>query len=223
LRRVQEAPAAADCGRGSRHGRSESSSTTAGAFWCFTYDGALDAELFIVFWQPMMKCHRRPVHLVLDLHQGDGAGIDPGGGSEEDPACGDGAEDAVDDDAVEVQLRIGAGAEGGAPRSSRPALAPLNNDPGNSHRRRSTWGSRSIVRGAPYVATLNTVRCDPLVKNSPRLLAAGKPKKVALIACSHKLPRILSAMARDGQDPNPELHGPTHHTSLRTAGRGQRQ
>jgi hypothetical protein len=171
----------------------------------------------------MMKCHRKPVHLVLDLHQGDGVGIDPGGGSEDDPARGDGTEDAVDGDTVEVQVGIGAGAEVGVPAIKLAGLAPLNNDPGNSHGRRSTWGSRRIVRGAPYVATLNAVRCKPLTKNSPRLLAAGKPKKVALIACSHKLSRILNAMARDGQDRNSGLHGPTHHTNLRTAGRGQRQ
>lgn len=41
-----------------------------------------------------------------------------------------------------------------------------------------------------------------------RLLTAGKPKKVAMIAaCAHKLLRILNAMARSGQDWNPELHG----------------
>src|SRR5438552_645972 len=39
-----------------------------------------------------------------------------------------------------------------------------------------------------------------------RLLAAGKPKKVALTACSHKLLRILNAMARTGQPWNEELH-----------------
>ena len=37
-----------------------------GAFWFCTYDGALNAELFIALLQQMMKYRRRPVHLVLD-------------------------------------------------------------------------------------------------------------------------------------------------------------
>jgi transposase len=86
-------------------------------------------------------------------------------------------------------------------------LAPLNNDSGNSRGKRSTWGGRSIVRGALYMATLSAVRCNPVIKTFyRRLLAAGKPKKVALIACAHKLLRILNAMARNGQAWNPELH-----------------
>ncbi|MCK9510360.1 MAG: IS110 family transposase, partial [Pigmentiphaga sp.] len=41
-----------------------------------------------------------------------------------------------------------------------------------------------------------------------RLIAAGKPKKVALVACAHKLMRILNAMARSGQPWNEQLHTP---------------
>ena len=44
-----------------------------------------------------------PAH--LRLHLGDGGGIEPGGGMEDDPARGGGVEHAVDDDAVEVQVR----------------------------------------------------------------------------------------------------------------------
>ena len=89
-------------------------------------------------------------------------------------------------------------------------LAPLNNDSGNSRGKRSTWGGRSIVRSAPYMATLSAVRFNPVIQPFYlRLLAAGKPKKVALTACSHKLVRILNAMARTGQAWNPKLHGLT--------------
>ncbi|TMG98583.1 MAG: IS110 family transposase, partial [Betaproteobacteria bacterium] len=42
-----------------------------------------------------------------------------------------------------------------------------------------------------------------------RLIAAGKPKKVALTACSHKLLRILNAMARTGQPWNEKFHAVT--------------
>ena len=89
-------------------------------------------------------------------------------------------------------------------------LAPLNNDSGNSRGKRSTWGGRSIVRSALYMATLSAVRFNPVIQPFYlRLLAAGKPKKVALTACSHKLVRILNAMARTGQAWNPKLHGLT--------------
>jgi transposase len=89
-------------------------------------------------------------------------------------------------------------------------LAPLNNDSGNFRGQRSVWGGRSIVRGALYMATLSAVRFNPAIRPFyVRLLAAGKPKKVALTACSHKLLRILNAIARDGQPWNPNLHGLT--------------
>lgn len=87
-------------------------------------------------------------------------------------------------------------------------LAPLNNDSGSSRGKRSIWGGRSIVRCALYMATLSAMRFNPVIKVFyQRLLAAGKPKKAAMTACSHKLLRILNAMARSGQAWNQELHG----------------
>lgn len=87
-------------------------------------------------------------------------------------------------------------------------LAPLNNDSGKQRGKRSIWGGRSLVRCALYMATLSAVRHNPVIKTFyDRLVAAGKPKKVALTACSHKLLRILNAMARSGQDWNPQMHG----------------
>jgi transposase len=86
-------------------------------------------------------------------------------------------------------------------------LAPLNNDSGASRGKRSIWGGRKTVRNALYMATLSAVRFNPVIKAFyQRLLSAGKPKKVALTACSHKLLRILNAMARSGQAWKPELH-----------------
>jgi transposase len=89
-------------------------------------------------------------------------------------------------------------------------LAPLNNDSGNSRGKRSIWGGRKLVRCALYMATLSAVRFNPVIKIFyQRLLAAGKPKKAAMTACSHKLLRILNAMARTGQPWNQKLHGLT--------------
>ena len=89
-------------------------------------------------------------------------------------------------------------------------LAPLNNDSGNFRGKRTTWGGRRIVRCALYMATLSAVRYNPVIKCFyARLIAAGKPKKVALTACAHKLLRILNAMARSGQAWNENLHAVT--------------
>jgi transposase len=60
------------------------------------------------------------------------------------------------------------------------------------------------------MATLSAVRFNPVIRAFyERLIAAGKPKKLALTACMHKLLRILNAMARTGQPWNPQLHGLT--------------
>ena len=60
------------------------------------------------------------------------------------------------------------------------------------------------------MATLSAARFNPVIKTFYlRLLAAGKPKKVILTACAHKLLRILNAMARNGRVWDPALHGVT--------------
>jgi transposase len=89
-------------------------------------------------------------------------------------------------------------------------LAPLNNDSGKERGKRHIWGGRSIVRSALFMATLSAVRFNPVIKVFyDRLIAAGKPTKVALTACSHKLLRILNAMARTGQPWNEKFHAVT--------------
>ena len=98
----------------------------------------------------------------------------------------------------------------GARAAKLAGLAPLNNDSGKERGKRHIWGGRSIVRSALHMATLSAVRFNPVIKAFyDRLLAAGKPKKVALTACSHKLLRILNAMARTGQPWNESFHAIT--------------
>lgn len=76
-------------------------------------------------------------------------------------------------------------------------VAPLNRDSGTFRGRRAVWGGRAPVRAALYMATLVATRFNPVIRAFyRRLLAAGKPKKVALTACMHKLLVILNAMAR---------------------------
>lgn len=74
-------------------------------------------------------------------------------------------------------------------------VAPLNWDSGQQRGTRHIWGGRAPVRTALYMATLSAVRCNPIIRTFfERLSAAGKPRKVALIACMRKLLVILNAM-----------------------------
>jgi transposase len=60
------------------------------------------------------------------------------------------------------------------------------------------WGGRGPVRAALYMGALVATRHNPLIREFyERLLAAGKPKKVALVACMRKLLSILNAVMRD--------------------------
>ena len=77
-------------------------------------------------------------------------------------------------------------------------VAPLANDSGRRHGQRTTWGGRSEVRAVLYMATLSAIRCNPVIRAfHQRLIAKGKPKKVAIVACMRKLLTILNAMVRD--------------------------
>jgi transposase len=78
-------------------------------------------------------------------------------------------------------------------------VAPYNRDSGKQRGKRSIRGGRADVRAVLYMATVNAVRCNPTLRAFySRLVAAGKPKKVALIAATRKLLGILNAMMRDG-------------------------
>ena len=88
-------------------------------------------------------------------------------------------------------------------------VAPLNRDSGQMRGQRSIWGGRAEVRRTLYMATLVAVRHNPILKTHyERLLAAGKRKKVALVACMRKLLTMLNAMAKHGTTWNPNLHCP---------------
>jgi transposase len=77
-------------------------------------------------------------------------------------------------------------------------LAPLNRDSGTWRGTRAIWGGRAHVRAALYMAALVGVRHNPVLRAFYEvLLARGKPKKVALTACMHKLLTILHAVLRD--------------------------
>ncbi len=77
-------------------------------------------------------------------------------------------------------------------------VAPLARDSGARKGKRSIWGGRANVRAVVYMAALAAIRHNPVIKVfHSRLIAAGKPKKVAIVACMRKLLTILNAMLRD--------------------------
>lgn len=79
-------------------------------------------------------------------------------------------------------------------------VAPFNRDSGTLRGRRAVWGGRARVRSALYMAALASTRWNPTLKAFYRRLRdAGKPYKVAIVACMHKLLLILNAMVRDNR------------------------
>ena len=76
-------------------------------------------------------------------------------------------------------------------------VAPLARDSGTLRGRRIVWGGRGPVRTALYMSALVATRRNPLIRAFYlRLVSAGKPKKVALVACMRKLLTILNVMMR---------------------------
>ena len=83
------------------------------------------------------------------------------------------------------------------PIAALVGVAPFNRDSGARRGRRRCWGGRAPVRTALYMAALTATRHNPRIHAfSQRLLAAGKPAKVALVACLRKLLVICNARCR---------------------------
>lgn len=79
-------------------------------------------------------------------------------------------------------------------------VAPMNNDSGQSSGQRRSFGGRSSVRRVLYMATLVATRFNSRIKAFyQRLLAEGKPKKVALTAAMRKLLTILNTLVKTDQ------------------------
>ena len=86
-------------------------------------------------------------------------------------------------------------------------VAPFNCDSGTLRGKRRCWGGRADVREVLYMAALSAAHRNPVIRAFyQRLLRAGKPKQLALVACMRKLLTLLNAMARDGSAWNPDLH-----------------
>lgn len=76
-------------------------------------------------------------------------------------------------------------------------MAPLNRDSGTLGGKRAVWDGRAQVRAALYMAAIVAARFNPVIRAFyQRLCAAGKAKKVALVACMRKLLTIVNAMLK---------------------------
>ncbi|OOE95659.1 IS110 family transposase [Salinivibrio sp. MA351] len=78
-------------------------------------------------------------------------------------------------------------------------VAPVTKESGRYKGKRVIQGGRAQVRTVLYMAMMSAMQCNPVFKATyTRLVAAGKPKKVAIIACVRKMVVILNSMLRDG-------------------------
>jgi transposase len=83
--------------------------------------------------------------------------------------------------------------------ASLVGVAPFARDSGKKSGYRRIRAGRAAPRTALYLAAMNGARFNPILKVMyERMIAAGKPPKVALIALARKLLTILNAMVRDG-------------------------
>jgi len=84
-------------------------------------------------------------------------------------------------------------------------VAPINRESGAYKGTRRIRGGRAQIRTVMFMGMMSAMQCNPVFKATyQRLVAAGKPKKVAIIACLRKMVVMLNAMVRDGQYWNPK-------------------
>lgn len=79
-------------------------------------------------------------------------------------------------------------------------VAPFCRDSGTMKGKRTIWGGRARVRTALYMAALSASKHNPAIKVFyDRLIAKGKTKKVALVACMRKLLTIMNTMVKNNE------------------------
>lgn len=94
--------------------------------------------------------------------------------------------------------------------SALAGVAPFNQDSGQWRGKRRIYGGRAPARTALYMAALVGSRHNPVLRVFyQRLRAAGKPAKVALVACMRKLLTIINSMLREGRPWSPRLTSTT--------------
>lgn len=82
--------------------------------------------------------------------------------------------------------------------ASLVGLAPINRDSGRFRGKRTIWGGRARIRKSFYMPVLIAIRYNPIIRKLYlRLIEHGKLKKVAIVACMHKMLTILNSMAKN--------------------------
>jgi transposase len=90
--------------------------------------------------------------------------------------------------------------------SALVGVCPYNRDSGHFRGKRCISGGRADIRSVLYMATLAATRYNPVIKAFfGRLKEAGKPPKVAIVACMRKLLTILNAMLKTSQKWDPAM------------------
>ena len=90
--------------------------------------------------------------------------------------------------------------------SALVGVAPFCKDSGMVKGHRVIWGGRALIRSTLYMATLSAVHHNKPIKTFYlRLVANGKLKKVALVACMRKLLTILNSMTKNNTEWNPDF------------------
>ena len=86
-------------------------------------------------------------------------------------------------------------------------VAPINRESGAFKGKRMIRGGRHQIRTAMFMSMMSAMQCNPVFKATyQRLVAAGKPKKIAIIACVRKMIVILNSMVRDGVYWDPKMN-----------------
>ena len=85
-------------------------------------------------------------------------------------------------------------------------LAPMNRESGAYRGKRRIRGGRAKIRTVMFMAMMSTIQSNDKFKHEyQRLVAKGKPKKVALVACMRKMITILNTMVKNGEVWNEKL------------------
>ena len=85
-------------------------------------------------------------------------------------------------------------------------VAPINRDSGQYRGKRMTGGGRVDVRTALYMPLLSSLQHNVVMRRHyQRLVAQGKQKMVAVVACMRKLLVVLNTMLKNNQDWNPKM------------------
>jgi len=79
-------------------------------------------------------------------------------------------------------------------------VAPMNRESGAYRGKRRIRGGRARIRTVLFMAMMSTIQSNAKFKREYHaLVAKGKPKKVAIVACMRKMITILNTMVKNGE------------------------